>query len=98
MHDRRWDCTSLQHAPKFKRDLRKGTQERAYVHSLSSAAVAINVARRCALGDISKCNCKNRSTDQKFDDENQSVSFMKDTFTSNLSPKFRILFLLDSLH
>ena len=72
MHDRRWDCKSLEHAPKFKRDLRKGTQERAYVHALSSAAVAINVARRCALGDLNDCNCKNRPQDEYLDENKVS--------------------------
>ena len=67
MHDQRWDCKSIKHAPKFKRDLRKGTQERAFVQALSSAAVTINVARRCALGDVTSCNCKYRKQDDRAD-------------------------------
>lgn len=73
MHDKRWDCTSLEHAPKFKRDLRKGTQERAFVHSLSSAAVAINVARVCALGVLKDCNCAHRPQDDDLDENKVSV-------------------------
>ena len=67
MHDKRWDCSTLKYAPKFKRDLRKGTSERAFVHSLSSAAVAINIAKRCALGDIEACGCKDRPQDDLLD-------------------------------
>ena len=68
MKTNRWDCSSLRFAPKFKRDLRKGTQERAFVHSLSSAAIGINIAKKCALGDLgSLCNCKVRPRERHFD-------------------------------
>lgn len=69
MHDKRWDCSTLKYAPKFKRDLRKGTSERAFVHSLSSAAVGINVAKRCALGDLDKCGCNERPQDDHLDEK-----------------------------
>lgn len=67
MAKNRWNCESLKSAPKFKRDLRKGTSERAFVHALSSAAVSINIANRCARGDMGMCGCRYRPQDEYLD-------------------------------
>ena len=89
MHDKRWDCSTLKYAPKFKRDLRKGTSERAFVHSLSSAAVGINVAKRCALGDLDKCGCNERPQDDHLDEKVIHFRWLKMTYPSKLKPIFR---------
>lgn len=67
MSDRRWNCDSLKFAPDFKRDLRKGTPERAFVHALSSAAVSINVAKRCSMGDLGLCGCRDNPNHRSLD-------------------------------
>ena len=77
MHDKRWNCQSLKYAPDFKRDLKKGTPERAFVHSLSSAAVTINIAKRCSMGDVKYCGCRKRPKDIHLD---SSVSTLRVKF------------------
>lgn len=110
MHDKRWDCSTLKYAPKFKRDLRKGTSERAFVHSLSSAAVGINVAKRCALGDLDKCGCSDRPQDDHLDEKvsrpcehdlDWANSFSRQwtdapIHSSNAKKRYRLMYQLDN--
>ena len=84
MRDNRWNCDSLKYAPDFKRDLRKGTSERAYVHALSSAAVSINIAKRCSMGDIQFCGCRYRPSDQLLDSTVSIFWFLGLTFLGKI--------------
>uniref|UniRef100_A0AAF5RU95 Protein Wnt n=2 Tax=Wuchereria bancrofti TaxID=6293 RepID=A0AAF5RU95_WUCBA len=51
--DRRWNCSSILRAPRYKSDLTK----QAYVYALSSAALTHHVAKACVSGDLPYCPC-----------------------------------------
>ncbi|KAG8187190.1 hypothetical protein JTE90_020061 [Oedothorax gibbosus] len=53
----RWNCSSITLAPRFGQDLVRGTSEQAFVSSLASAGLAINIGRGCAEGRIKTCGC-----------------------------------------
>uniref|UniRef100_A0A8C6ZTJ0 Protein Wnt n=1 Tax=Nothoprocta perdicaria TaxID=30464 RepID=A0A8C6ZTJ0_NOTPE len=53
----RWNCSSIERAPAFAPDLRRGTRESAFVHALAAAAVAHGIARACASGELPLCSC-----------------------------------------
>uniref|UniRef100_A0A8C3R901 Protein Wnt n=1 Tax=Cyanoderma ruficeps TaxID=181631 RepID=A0A8C3R901_9PASS len=55
--DMRWNCSSIQRAPRFGPDLLTGTREAAFVHDLAAAAVAQGIARSCASGELPLCSC-----------------------------------------
>ncbi|KAK2844751.1 hypothetical protein Q5P01_011410 [Channa striata] len=56
--NRRWNCST---APRginvFGRVMNQGTREAAFVHALSSAAVAVAVTRACTRGELERCGC-----------------------------------------
>uniref|UniRef100_A0A4W3IU30 Protein Wnt n=1 Tax=Callorhinchus milii TaxID=7868 RepID=A0A4W3IU30_CALMI len=54
--DMRWNCSSIELAPKFKPDLERGTRESAFVYALSAASISHTIARACTTGD--HCHCR----------------------------------------
>ncbi|XP_072451506.1 protein Wnt-11b-like isoform X2 [Chiloscyllium punctatum] len=57
MADMRWNCSSIQLAPRFNPDLNRGTRESSFVYALSSAALSHSIARFCASGELPTCSC-----------------------------------------
>ncbi|XP_027754637.1 protein Wnt-11b-like [Empidonax traillii] len=55
--DMRWNCSSIQRAPRFGPDLLKGTREAAFVYALAAATIAHGIARACASGELPLCSC-----------------------------------------
>nr|CDI40110.1 WNT4 protein [Glomeris marginata] len=54
---RRWNCSTLEDNRIFGEGPTAGTREAAFVHALSSAAVAHAVTRSCSQGQLDKCGC-----------------------------------------
>ncbi|KAK6316970.1 hypothetical protein J4Q44_G00123700 [Coregonus suidteri] len=55
--DMRWNCSSVEKAPRFTPDLAKGTRESAFVFSLAAAVVSHSIARACSSGELPSCSC-----------------------------------------
>ncbi|XP_007909586.1 protein Wnt-11 [Callorhinchus milii] len=55
--DMRWNCSSIELAPKFKPDLERGTRESAFVYALSAASISHTIARACTTGELRGCSC-----------------------------------------
>ncbi|XP_018331310.1 protein Wnt-11b-1-like [Agrilus planipennis] len=86
LHNRRWNCSTVETAPTFKPDLLRATKEQAFVYALSSAALAHQIAKACASGSIQMCSCGNKpraSSPKEFrwggcpDNVKQGVRFSK---------------------
>ncbi|XP_074655053.1 protein Wnt-4-like [Tubulanus polymorphus] len=54
---RRWNCSTVNAKNIYGNVLKAGTREAAFVHSISSAAVAHAVTRACSSGQLQKCGC-----------------------------------------
>ncbi|XP_072536018.1 wingless-type MMTV integration site family, member 4b [Salminus brasiliensis] len=56
--NRRWNCSTTPRGINvFGRVMNQGTREAAFVHALSSAAVAVAVTRGCSRGELERCGC-----------------------------------------
>uniref|UniRef100_A0A674P116 Protein Wnt n=1 Tax=Takifugu rubripes TaxID=31033 RepID=A0A674P116_TAKRU len=56
--NRRWNCSTTPRGINvFGRVMNQGTREAAFVHALSSAALAMAVTRACTRGELEKCGC-----------------------------------------
>ncbi|KAG9344950.1 hypothetical protein JZ751_009490, partial [Albula glossodonta] len=56
--NRRWNCSTTPRGVNvFGRVMTQGTREAAFVHALSSAAVAVAVTRGCSRGELERCGC-----------------------------------------
>ncbi|KAI4812068.1 hypothetical protein KUCAC02_014924 [Chaenocephalus aceratus] len=56
--NRRWNCSTTSRGINvFGRVMNQGTREAAFVHALSSAAVAVAVTRACTRGELDRCGC-----------------------------------------
>lgn len=55
--NRRWNCSTIDNAPSYYDDLKRGTKESAFVYSLASAAVAYSVTHACSIGRLDVCSC-----------------------------------------
>ncbi|XP_077454852.1 wingless-type MMTV integration site family, member 4b [Stigmatopora argus] len=56
--NRRWNCSTTPRGINvFGRVMNQGTREAAFVHALSSAAVALAVTRACTRGELERCGC-----------------------------------------
>ncbi|XP_056142089.1 wingless-type MMTV integration site family, member 4b [Lampris incognitus] len=56
--NRRWNCSTTPRGVNvFGRVMNQGTREAAFVHALSSAAVAVAVTRACSRGELERCGC-----------------------------------------
>ncbi|CAI5441912.1 unnamed protein product [Caenorhabditis angaria] len=65
-HKRRWNCTlidPLTHEVITDVFLNENTRESAFVHAISSAAVAYKVTRDCARGVSERCGCDYSKTE-----------------------------------
>ncbi|XP_020611838.1 protein Wnt-4-like [Orbicella faveolata] len=67
--NRRWNCSTIDKAPSFYNDLKRGTKESAYVYSLSSAAVVYSVTQACSIGRLELCGC-GRTPKMKLENKN----------------------------
>ncbi|VDN08174.1 unnamed protein product [Thelazia callipaeda] len=59
-HQRRWNCSLIHPSTKAvfgDMVLRRGTREAAFVHAISSAAIAYRITKDCSKGLIDKCGC-----------------------------------------
>nr|XP_042902575.1 protein Wnt-11 isoform X2 [Parasteatoda tepidariorum] len=66
----RWNCSTVDLAPRFEQDILRGTREQAFVSSLAAAGIAIYVARSCAEGRIKTCGCGKQSREPPSSDFN----------------------------
>ncbi|KAK2910088.1 hypothetical protein Q8A73_007803 [Channa argus] len=56
--NRRWNCSTTPRGINvFGRVMNQGTREAAFLHALSSAAVAVAVTRACTRGELERCGC-----------------------------------------
>ncbi|KAG8009964.1 Protein Wnt-4a, partial [Nibea albiflora] len=56
--NRRWNCSTTPRGINvFGRVMNQGTREAAFVHALSSAAMAVAVTRACTRGELERCGC-----------------------------------------
>ncbi|KAK1795510.1 hypothetical protein P4O66_010667 [Electrophorus voltai] len=56
--NRRWNCSTTPRGINvFGRVMNQGTREAAFMHALSSAAVAVAVTRGCSRGELERCGC-----------------------------------------
>ncbi|XP_052000504.1 protein Wnt-4-like [Xyrauchen texanus] len=56
--NRRWNCSTTSRGINvFGRVMNQGSREAAFVHALSTAAVAVAVTRGCSRGELERCGC-----------------------------------------
>ncbi|XP_056633135.1 protein Wnt-10a-like [Diorhabda sublineata] len=59
----RWNCSSLEtrgQNPYISSILKKGYKEAAFAHAITSAGVAISIARGCSSGTLMNCGCDSK--------------------------------------